>query len=224
MLTEADLTLHQQLSDAEVVARVLDGDVALYELIMRRYNRRLHRVARTILGDATEAEDVMQDAYVKAFTHLSQYTGAALFSTWLTKIAVYEALARKQRRSRMAEVVVFPEWESLAMDSKADPEQDMIREELSWSLQFAIEKLPENYRTAFVLKEVEGMSILDVAQCLDISEENAKVRVHRARLLLRRSLYLLFGKALSSYFDFHLSRCDRVVAAVMQRIRFEQKA
>ena len=100
MLTELDVALYRQLSDRDVVGRVLDGDIALYELIMRRYNQRLYRVARAILGNDAEAEDVMQDAYVRAFDHLRQYAGEAQFSTWLTKIAVYEALARKRRRSQ----------------------------------------------------------------------------------------------------------------------------
>jgi RNA polymerase sigma-70 factor, ECF subfamily len=218
MLMPTQVAANQQLSDEEVVARVLDGDVAMFELLMRRYNQRLYRVARSILADDAEAEDVMQDAYVRAYQHLRQYAGEAKFSTWLTKIAVYEALARKKRRSRTEELEAMPDWEDRIKEGKHSPEQNAFTGELRVALESAMQKLPDTYRAPFVLREIEGMSTSEVADCLGISEPNAKVRVHRAKILLRKSLYSSVGENLSGCFDFHLSRCDRVVSAVMRRI------
>jgi len=212
---ETQIAGSQQLSDEEIVARVLDGESALYELIMRRYNQRLYRVARSIVAEDGEAEDIMQDAYVRAYQHLRQYAGEAKFSTWLTKIAVYEALARKKRRSRTEELEAMPDWESRIQEDKHTPEQNAFTGELRGALESAMQQLPESYRAPFVLREVEGMS---PAESLGITEANAKVRVHRAKALLRKSLYSSVGGSLSGCFEFHLSRCDRVVGTVMLRI------
>ena len=218
MLMETQVAANQQLSDEEVVARVLDGDIAMFELLMRRYNQRLYRVSRSILADDAEAEDVMQDAYVRAYQHLRQYAGEAKFSTWLTKIAVYEALARKKHRSRTEELEAMPDWENRIREEKHGPEQNAFTGELRVALESAMQKLPDTYRAPFVLREIEGMSTSEVAECLGISEPNAKVRVHRAKALLRKSLYSSLGGNLAGCFEFHLSRCDRVVAGVMRRI------
>lgn len=218
MLMKAEVLGNQQLSDEDIVARVLLGEAAMFELIMRRYNQRLYRVARSILCDDAEAEDVMQDAYVRAYEHLRQYSGEAKFSTWLTKIAVYEALARKKRRSKTEELDAMHDWESHTKQNERNPEQNVLARELRAAIENAMQRLPDSYRTVFVLREIEGMSTAEVAECLGITEPNAKVRVHRAKILLRKSLYSSVGESLSGCFDFHLRRCDRVVSAVMRRI------
>jgi RNA polymerase sigma-70 factor (ECF subfamily) len=213
------------LSDDEAVRRVLAGDRAVFEVLMRRYNQRLYRVARAILRDDSEAEDVMQHAYVQAYLHLGEFAGRASFSTWLTKIAVYEALARARRRNRDRPPVSFPGSEEDAMSAlpspEPDPEQQALRGELRGLLEAAIESLPPTYRHVLVLREVEGMSTAETAECLDLTEDVVKTRLRRARALLRDELLERAGVASSNAFSFHLSRCDRVVSAVFERLRLE---
>lgn len=208
------------LSDDEIVARVLDGETALYELLMRRYNQRLFRVARSILRDSDEAEDVMQDAYVRAFEHLSEFAGAAKFSTWLTKIAVYEALRRVKRRSR---TVALDSKEgdfimSTAASNTRDPERQTHDEEVRLVLERAIDALPDGYRSVFVLRVTEGLDVAETAAVLEIGTEAVKSRLHRARAMLRKDLQQRAGVAMEQAFPFHLSRCDRVVEGVLRRI------
>jgi RNA polymerase sigma-70 factor (ECF subfamily) len=205
-----------------VVRRVLEGETALFEILMRRYNQRLYRVARAILRDDGEAEDVMQQAYVNAYRHLDQFAGRAMFSTWLTKIAVHEALARARRLGRFheQEAVHDSDGETMsALKSPApDPERQAFAAELRALIESAIEALPEHYRALFVMREVEGMSTAESAECLDITEETAKTRLHRARMMLREALYERAGIESGAAFPFQAPRCDRVVAAVFERI------
>jgi RNA polymerase sigma-70 factor (ECF subfamily) len=209
--------------DEEVVARVLAGETGLFEIIMRRHNQRLYRVARAILRNDDEAEDVMQDAYVRAYENLDQFAGRAQFSTWLTRIAVHEALARQHLRNRYQELEPIPEQEGDRMDRFAslaqDPEEQASNSEIRKLLEEAIEKLPDDYRTIFMLRDVEEMSTTDAADVLEITEENVKVRLHRARALLRRSLYVRAGMERKEVFNFHAVRCDRVVKNVFIRIK-----
>src|SRR5512145_2424380 len=209
------------LSDDDVVRRVLDGDTMLFEVLMRRYNQRLYRVARAILRDDAEAEDVMQHAYVAAYTHLRQYAGRAAFSTWLTRIAVHEALSRARRRFR--ELQPGPPWDadedatSRLAASGPDPEQQMLDGELRSQLESAIETLPMVYRSVFVLRDIEGMSTGETAECLGLSADVVKTRLHRARAQLRKELFQRDGLVAAPY-PFHLSRCDRVVRGVFERL------
>ena len=216
-------TSQELLSDEEVVARVLDGETAMFEIVMRRYNQRLYRVARVILRDDGEAEDVMQDAYVRAYEHLAQFAGRAKFSTWLTRIAVHEALARQHRANRYQALEPTSEHEGDPMDRLAslapNPEQQALRSEIRGLLEDAIEQLPDVYRTIFVLRDIEDMSTTDAAAILEITEENAKVRLHRARALLRKGLYERAGMERKEVFNFHAVRCDRVVKNVFDRIQ-----
>ncbi len=209
------------LSDEEVVERVLAGDTALYEVVMRRYNTRLYRVARAILRNDGEAEDVMQDAYVKAFQHLGQFAGRAKFSTWLTRIAVHEALARVHKARR------FEEWDDMnenqqneigAAPLKSNPESETASVEMSKILEQAIESLPETYRAVVMMRDVEDMSTAETAECLSLSEENVKIRLHRAHEMLRKELYANAKISAADAFPFHAPRCDRVVANVFARL------
>jgi len=210
------------LSDEEVVARVREGEVSLFEVLMRRYNQRLYRVARAILGDDSEAEDVMQDAYVRAFSHLDQFAGRARFSTWLTRIAVYEALARARRRRRTVEIDAMDHNRRQALpglrSTERSPEQQVIDQNLKAVLESAIERLSESHRSVLVLRDLECLSTAETAECLGVSEAVVKTRLHRGRALLRRELTAASAGALQEAFSFHLSRCDRVVAAVFRRI------
>jgi RNA polymerase sigma-70 factor, ECF subfamily len=209
------------LPDDEVVQRVRGGETSLFEVLMRRYNRRLYRVARAILRDDSEAEDVMQHAYVAAFAHLDQYAGRARFSTWLTRIAVYEALARLRRRGREVNADTGSDHGGDAMgrarSSGPDPERQLLQSEIRRLLESAIEGLPDAYRSVFVLREVEGLSTFETAECLAVSADVVKTRLHRARALLRDSL-LERDEILSSVYPFPCPRCDRVVNAVFARL------
>ena len=211
------------MSDEELVRRIREGDTALFEVIMRRYNTRLYRVARAILKNDTEAEDVMQQAYVNAFTHLDQFADRAKFSTWLTKIAVYEALARARRAKRQVDAAPRDAGaETNVMDSfpssRRTPEAEVYDRELGAMLEAAIGALPEGFRSVFMLRDVEGLSTLETAECLGVNEDTVKTRLFRARAQLRRNLAARIGTEAPGAFQFHATRCDRVVNAVMTRI------
>lgn len=224
MLRAAELAVKQEpLSDEEIVTRVLAGDTEMFEIVMRRYNQRLYRVARAILRNDDEAEDVMQDAYVRAYEHLEQFAGRAKFATWLTRIAVHEALARQRRGTRYQELDPTSELEGDPMDrfasSMPSPEQQVSNVEIRTLLENAIERLPDSYRAVFVLRDVEKMSAADAAEVLAISEDNVKMRLHRARVLLRKTLFEIAGAEAVEAFHFNAVRCNRVVRKVFERIQ-----
>jgi RNA polymerase sigma-70 factor (ECF subfamily) len=208
------------ISDDEVVRRVRAGETGLYEIVMRRYNQRLFRVARAILRDDAEAEDVTQQAYVNAYRHLDQFAARAMFSTWLARIAAHEALARARRRGRFEEQETVDDWDTVsALKSPGpDPERQAFSGELRALIESAIDALPDHYRAVFVMRAVEGMSTAESAECLDITEETAKTRLHRARMLLRDTLLERAGIDSAAAFSFEAPRCDRVVAAVFDQI------
>lgn len=209
-------------TDEEVVRRVLAGETALYELVMRRHNQRVYRVARTILRDDAEAEDVMQDAYVRAYRNLASFEGRAKFVTWLTRIAVHEALARSRKRSRFPSLDVTDESNGDVMNaltsSERSPEQEAYGRELNAVLEKAILGLSEDHRLVFMLRDVEGLNTEETAKCLNLTEENVKVRLHRAHAALRTLLFDAVGATASSCFQFHAARCDRVVNGVFKTL------
>jgi RNA polymerase sigma-70 factor, ECF subfamily len=218
--TIAAAMFNSALSDEEVVSRVLQGEPALFEIIMRRYNQRLYRLTRSIVKDELEAEDIIQDAYVRAYEHLHQFERRARFSTWLTKIAIYEAYARLRRNDsrKLDSISALEEQGVYVMSAGRDPEQQTYDGELKMVLEKAFDALPDEYRSVFMLREIEGMSTAETAECLDISEENVKVRLHRARACLQRALYAHAGTDRKEAFQFLGVRCDRIVAHVLARI------
>jgi RNA polymerase sigma-70 factor (ECF subfamily) len=207
-------------SDEDIVRQVLSGQTALFELLMRRYNERLYRAARAITRDEREAEDVIQQAYVNAYANLRQFKGTAQFATWLTRIAINEALARVRRRGRYEP---FEENESRAEDlvplqSSPDPERQAFAGELRDLLERAIDALPRGAREVFMLRDVEGLTTADTAAALDVSEDVVKTRLSRARMALRRSLLARAGVIAPDAFRFARPRCDRIVANVLARL------
>jgi len=207
------------LSDEQVVVQVLEGQTALFEVLMRRHNERVYRAARAILRDDREAEDVMQQAYVNAYAHLRQFDGRAAFATWLTRIAVHESLARVRRRGRYQSLDGDETSDTpMTSPSMPDPERQAITRELAGFLESAIDRLPDRTREVFVLREVQGLDTAETAESLGISLDTVKTRLSRAKAALRRDLFARAGVAAPSAFTFHLSRCDRVVAAVFARI------
>ena len=219
--TNAASAVHtaEQPDDA-LIDQVLGGNTALFELLMRRYNERVYRAARAIVRDDREAEDVMQQAYVNAFTHLRQFNGSARFSTWLTRIAINEALARVRRQGRYE---LFDDEvsnvEPFVLHTPADdPERQAFTQELRGLLEWAIDALPNGMREVFMLREVEGLSTSEVADCLGVSEDVVKTRLSRGRAMLRRLLIERTGATGPEAFRFYRPRCDRVVAEVLARI------
>jgi RNA polymerase sigma-70 factor, ECF subfamily len=224
---EMIVTGSSHLSDEEIVDRVSSGDTALYEVLMRRYNQRLFRIIRSILRDEDEAEDVIQDAYVRAYASLHQFAGRAKFSTWLTKIAIHEASSRLRKRKRMDDVPAIAGQESHGMEdmksSDPDPERETLRREAVFFLERAVDQLPSRYRPVFVLRDIENMSIAETASCLELTEQTVKVRLLRARDMIRQELYAQAGATSSEAFQFRGWRCDRVVSGVFERLQMSKK-
>jgi RNA polymerase sigma-70 factor (ECF subfamily) len=211
----------ETLTDEEVVTRVRAGETSLYEILMRRYNRRLYRIARAILRNDSEAEEVMQDAYVRAFEHLGQFSGRAPFSAWLSRIAVHPSLAslRLRNRTQPLEDNEHTGDQSMDLASKSrDPEQNATGSQLRHMLEEAVLSVPENYRLVIMLRDIEEMSTAETAHALDLSEENVKVRLHRGHGMIRRWLVDRVGTNAREAFPFMDPRCDRVVQAVFVRL------
>jgi RNA polymerase sigma-70 factor (ECF subfamily) len=209
-------TADSPLTDTQVISRVLAGERHLFEIIMRRNNQRIFRTARAIVKSDDEATDVMQEAYVRAYTHLAEFRGDAQLSTWLCRIAVHEALARVRRSGKHDPIEEGEELEGPSMSR--DPEEATSDDELRVLLEDAVDALPEVFRTVFILRAVEQMSTLEVAEALSVPEDTVKTRLFRARGLLRQALLAKLEDSETKAFQFLRPRCDRVVAAVLARI------
>ena len=217
--------MSMRLTDSEIVQRVRNGEHALFEILMRRHNQRVYRAARAVVKDEAEVEDVMQQAYINAFTHLHQFENRSEFSTWLTRIALNEAFARRQKMQRLESLSV-PAGDGASIEevtsTQPDPERQAYAEELRRVLEHAIDELPESYRTVFILRDVEGLSTSETGAGLGIGDEAVKTRLHRARAMIRRSVSARVGALSDSTFQFQAPRCDRVVAAVLESMLFVQ--
>ena len=205
------------LADEAIVARVLTGDSALFELVMRRYNRLLFRLARGILRDDDEARDVVQAAYVRAYYHLEQFRGPAGFKAWLARIAVNEALGRARR----APSIVDAEQHALVRTELAEfePENAASSRDLLRILQAAIDTLPDEFRQVFMLRGVEQLSIAETAELLEIKPATVKTRFHRARRILQEQLQRTLDDVVTTTFPFGGQHCDAIVGTVLARIR-----
>lgn len=214
-----------RLNDADLVRRSLARDGSAFRTIMQTHNRRLYRLARGIVRDDAEAEDVVQEAYVRAFTHLADFRGDSSLATWLSRITINEALGRlRSQRPTIdlttfevqrtpAEIIQFP------FTSKADdPEQTMAQRQILQLVEQATDKLPEVYRIVFITRVIEGMSVEETAEILGLRPETVKTRLHRARRLVREQLDKQIGPVLMDAFPFAGRRCERVTNAVMQRL------
>lgn len=211
------------LPDSEIVRLVRSGDRALFEILMRRHNQRVYRAARAIVKDEAEVEDVMQQAYINAYTHLHQFEERSQFSTWLTRIALNEAFARRKRlqtaESRTGQDDSHRgEFMDTIRSPQPDPEHQAYAQELHRVLEDAVDGLPETYRAVFMLRDVEGLSTSETGEGLGLAEEAVKTRLHRARAMIRRAVAARVGGETGLAFQFHAPRCDRVVKAVLERI------
>jgi RNA polymerase sigma factor (sigma-70 family) len=212
-----------QMHDAEVVKRVIAGEKALFEILMRRHNQTLYRTVRSYLRDEDEVQDAMQNTYLKAFDKLYQFQGSSSFSTWLIRIGINEALQRLKDIRKKKVIFLHPDIQhdtSLQINQIADkqmnPEKAIISHEARQLLERAIDSLPEKYRIIYILKEVEALDSSEIQQSLGISESNIKVRLHRAKKLLKESLFELTSKG--EVFEFGNAHCDALVSFVMSRI------
>jgi RNA polymerase sigma-70 factor (ECF subfamily) len=214
-------------SDETLLARARRREEAAARTIIRQNNRRLFRMARAILKDDTEAEDVVQESYVRAFTHLADFRAEAALSTWLTRIVINEAYGRLRRRrptldwesaepalAAQAQIIPFPSW-----SSRNDPETAMAQNQIHGLLDRAIDALPERFRTVLVARLVEEMSVEETAELLNLRPETVKTRLHRARLMLRADLERQIGPALTGVFPFAGPRCERMAKNVLTILR-----
>jgi len=219
------------LDDADLVERVARNDHAAFEVLMRRHNGRLFRVARAILKDAAEAEDALQEAYLEVYRHSGEFRGEAQVTTWLTRIVINQALMRLRRRRRDRIVVPFgargttdsgfelDEAEAPVADEKSEsPPDAALRGEMRRLLERRIDDLPVAFRTVFVLRDVEDLSVQETAECLAIPSATVRTRLFRARALLREALARDLDAATTDVFGFAGERCDRIVAGVLARL------
>ena len=224
-VTRSQRAFAEGLNDKDLVRLARERDEAAVRAITSRYNRRLFRIARSILRNDAEAEDVVQETYVRAFTGLDLFRGDAAFGTWITRIAMNEALGRLRRRRptvdwetyganrNEAEIINFP-----ASAASIDPEKTMAQSEVRAVLEHAIDELPDAFRAVFVTRIVEGMSVEETADLFGLQPETVKTRLHRARVLLRAELDRQLGPALTSTFPFGGRRCERMTEMVVRRI------
>jgi RNA polymerase sigma-70 factor, ECF subfamily len=211
----------RNLPDERIVALVRAGGRDDFEILMRRHNQRVYRAVRAFLRDEAEVEDVMQQAYLRAFLHLDQLAEGAKIATWLVRIAVNLAIDRLRSRRRLAEASLSDEESGRdeVVSTSRSPESELGDRELAALLEDALADLPEIYRAVFVLREVEGMSTEEVGEALAISEPAVKVRLHRAKNRLKKRLLARVGRAVGDVFTFEAPRCDRVVAGVLGQLR-----
>jgi RNA polymerase sigma-70 factor (ECF subfamily) len=212
------------LTDDELVERIGLRDQVAFEALMRRHNGKLFRVARAIVRDDAEAEDVLQDAYLHAFSHIGDYRGTAQLSTWLTRIVINQALMRLRQQRRDRVVVAFgdqppaesgPTVADVADDRAEPPPAATLRAEIRRLLERRIDELPVAFRTVFVLRDVEDMSVQETADALSIPAATVRTRLFRARALLRDALARDMDAATLDVFGFAGERCDRIVGRVL---------
>ncbi|MEO6950029.1 MAG: RNA polymerase sigma factor [Ginsengibacter sp.] len=212
---------NHKITETEVIKRILGGEKQLYEILVRRNNQKLYRAVRSYLKEEAEIEDIMQNSYIKAFTKLYQFKLESSFSTWLIRIAINESLARIKERGK----VHYMDQQSDNIkdilleipDSKQlNPQNIMIRNESKQILEKAIDQLDLKYKTVYILREVEEMSMKEIAEAMDLSVSNVKVRLYRAKEMIKDNLFEISND--KSVFEFGFSRCDRITENVMKNI------
>jgi RNA polymerase sigma-70 factor (ECF subfamily) len=218
------------VTDQQLVARIAGGDQTAFENLMRKYNGKLFRIARAILKDDSDAEDVLQDGYLDAYRHIQDFRGESQVGTWLTRIVINQALMRVRKEKRRSVIVPFRGARTdgaergeadVVDDTTESPSSRVLRAEIRRILERRIDELPLSFRTVFVMREVEDMSVHETAECLGISPATVRTRLFRARGLLRESLARELDIAAVDVFAFAGARCDRIVATVLARVQKE---
>ncbi len=213
---------NHKMKDSEVIRRILSGEKELFEILLRRNNQKLYRVVRSYLKDESEVEDIMQNSYLKSYEKLAQFKHTSTYATWLIRIAINESLARLKEKGKIYQLYDHsaPSKNNAMLDvpdpNQLNPERKIIRQEAKQFLENTIDSLEQKYRTVYVLKEVENMSMAEIAECLDLSVSNVKVRLHRAKKMLKEALYKHTQS--EEVFGFGHSRCDRITTNVMRSI------
>jgi RNA polymerase sigma-70 factor (ECF subfamily) len=211
-------------SDAELIQRARARDEAAIRAIMQANNRRLYRMARGILRNDSEAEDVVQETYVRAFTHLDSFRGDSSLATWLARIAMNEALGRLRRQRPNVEWTTLPPGTLEAqiiqfpLSATSDPEKTMAQREIQQVVEHAIDDLPEAFRIVFITRVIEGMNVEETAEILGLKPETVKTRLHRARTMLRDNVEKKIGPIVMEAFPFAGKRCERLTEAVLKRL------
>jgi RNA polymerase sigma-70 factor (ECF subfamily) len=212
-------------AEAELIERAQTRDEAALRAIMQANNRRLYRLARGILRSDSEAEDVVQETYVRAFTHLDGFRGESGLSTWLSRIAINEALGRVRSRKPHVELDALPEATLDAQiiqfpvsSAAGDPEKSMAQREIQRVVEHAIDELPDIFRMVFIARVMEGMNLEETAELLGVKPETVKTRLHRARTMLRENVEKKIGPVMMDAFPFAGRRCERLTEAVLRRL------
>lgn len=205
-----------RLPDVDIIARVLAGDSAAYEGIMRRYNRRLYRIARGITTSDEDAKDVVQESYVRAYFRLAQFQGPDGFASWISRIVINEAISRGRKRRLSYDNAVNPD--DLAIDTNNRPENIAMGDDTLQMIETAIDKLPLEFRIVFMLRGVEELSVKETADLLNIKPATVKTRFHRARILVKKTLSRRLNDLTPSTFSFDGRRCDSIVGAVFAAV------
>ncbi len=210
-----------KISDSDIVRRILSGEKELYEILLRRNNQKLYRVIRGYIRDEAEIQDIMQNTYLKSFEKLYQFKHGSTYATWLIRIGINEALARLKEKGRVLTINSdsndFGRNTILEMPdtNQPNPEKKIIRQEAKQLLENSIDSLEPKYRMVYILKEIEEMSIKEISECMDISTSNVKVRLHRAKNMLKENIYSI-TKEQEGVFEFGNSKCDAITDAIMR--------
>lgn len=212
---------NHKMAETEVIQRILGGEKELYEILVRRNNQKLYRAIRGYLKDEAEIEDIMQNSYIKAFTKLYQFKLESTFSTWLIRIAINESLARLKEKGRVQYLDQQSEKTrclilEIPENNQLNPQVKMIQNESKRLLEKAIDQLDAKYKAVYILREVEEMSMKEIAEAMSLSVSNVKVRLHRAKDMLKDKLYEISNE--KNVFEFGFSRCDRITENVMKNI------
>ncbi|MFK5880009.1 MAG: RNA polymerase sigma factor [Flavobacteriaceae bacterium] len=212
---------NHKIKESDVIKRILSGEKELYEILVRRNNQKLYRVIRSYLKDEAEIEDIMQDSYVKAFTKLYQFKLESVFSTWLIRIGINESLARLKEKGKLYHINEQSDNLSNTIleipdNKQLNPQDKMIRNETKQILENAIDSLSIKYKTVYIMKDVEEMSLKEISIALDLTVANVKVRLHRSKEMLKEKLYEVAND--KNIFEFGFSRCDRITENIMKLI------
>ncbi len=210
----------EELSDQEIIEKILSGTTSLFEVLMRRYNERLFRIQRSYISDEEAVKDTLQQTYLKAFKSLDSFRGESQFSTWITRIAINEALKYLNKQNRYTQIHNIDEEipnNDYTVDNKNTPEKDMIQSDFQDLLENAVDQLSPKYRAVYMLREVEQINTKETADCLDISRSNVKVRLHRAKKMVRKELERKVAD--TDIFNFRGNDCDMMVLRVMTKIK-----
>lgn len=220
-IIDSDEILLSTLSDSIVIERVIKGEKELFEILLRRYNQRLFRVVRSYISRDDDVQDIMQDAYIKAYTKLEQFHNESSFSTWLIRIGINEALQflrkSKHQATKYGRTTSLESLFQLPDTDEMSPEKQVLTDETRLSVEHAVDLLPEKYKVVFVMHQIEGLSNPEIAACLHLTDSNVKVRLHRAKNILKDELFK-GGDHDASIFEFGNRRCDFMVEQVIGKI------